>query len=374
MLGLPPLWPEDLLLTDEMDPLGCASLGCDSLEILWLSAATNEMFHLHEAGCETALLSSTTFGRWIDCIEAAWQRGVATITFSTSGSTGVAKRSRQPFTHLQQEVAFLVETFSSRRHLVCLTPAHHIYGFLFGVMLADALGDFDQSSRGSLEALAQMLRPGDLVVTSPAYWQWLDRTISVWPEDVEGVTSTGFCSPILIESLLHKGLTAMTEIYGSTETAGVGLRKGPAERYRFMPYWRPNAREHPGDPLQLTSSLGRQVSLMDTLQIHEDGTFTVTGRRDGAVQVGGTNVFPLRVAALLDSQPGVKSAAVRLMRAAEGDRLKAFIVPEDGEDEEALLQTLQRWSALNLAVAERPRAFRFGPDLPVNPLGKATDW
>lgn len=373
-LDLPSLWTEDLLLAYETDSLGCASLGCDSLEILWLSAATNEMFHLHEAGCEAALLSSTTFGQWIDCVEAAWQRGVATITFSTSGSTGVAKRCTQPFTHLQLEAAFLTETFSNRRHVVCLTPAHHIYGFLFGAMLGDALGDFDQSSRGSLEAMARMLHPGDLVVASPAYWQWLDRTISVWSEDIEGVTSTGFCSPILIESLLHNGLTGMTEIYGSTETAGIGLRKWPAEHYCFMPFWRPNARKDTSDPLQLTSSLGRQVSLMDTLQIHKDGTFAVMGRRDAAVQVGGTNVFPLRIAALLNSQPGVKSAVVRLMRVAEGERLKAFIVPEDGEDEEALLQTLQCWSALNLAVAERPKAFRFGVTLPVNQLGKAADW
>ena len=372
-LGLASPWPEDLLLAGHA-PLECASLGCDSLEILWLSAATNEMFHLHEAESDSDLLDANTFGQWIDCVEAAWLHGVETVTFSTSGSTGVPKRCAQSFAHLQLEVAFLAELFSRRRKVLCLTPAHHIYGFLFGAMLADALGDLEHPSCGTLESLARTLRPGDLVVASPAYWHWLDRTISIWPEDVEGVTSTGACPAVLIESLLSKGLSGMTEIYGSTETSGVGVRKWPAERYRLMPHWISTLRVNGGDALQLTSSLGRQVSLMDTVEVDEEDTFIVVGRKDSAVQVGGTNVFPSRVAALIGARPGVKSAAVRLMRASEGNRLKAFVVPEGDEDEGALLLALQSWIALNLTVAERPTAIQFGAALPVTQLGKDADW
>jgi long-chain acyl-CoA synthetase len=363
-----------MVLSNAIDSPGDASLGCDSLELLWLTAAVNEMFHLHEAGCESDLLGAKTFGQWIDGVEAAWQRGVATITFSTSGSTGVPKRCPQTFSHLQLETAFLAELFSSSRRVVCLTPGHHIYGFLFGAMLADAVGGLNPSACGSLELLTRMFHPGDLVVSSPAYWHWLNRTISRWPEEIEGVTSTGPCSPMLIESLVANGLSGMTEIYGSTETGGVGFRKWPAERFHFMPHWSSKVREGPNDPLQLISTLGRRISLMDDLQMDEEGAFVVVGRRDDAVQVGGTNVFPVRIAALLGSQPGVKSAAVRPMRATEGDRLKAFIVPEEGEDEEALLQALQRWSAENLSVAERPAAIRFGTIVPLNELGKSTDW
>jgi 4-coumarate--CoA ligase (photoactive yellow protein activation family) len=228
--------------------------------------------------------------------------------------------------------------------------------------------------RGSLESLVQKLSPGDLVVASPAYWHWLDRTMSVWPEDFEGVTATAACPPVLIESLLQKGLQGMTEIYGSTETSGVGVRKWPAERYHLMPHWRPSVLVSSSDPLQLTSSLGRQTCLMDTVEINIDGTFAVVGRRDAAVQVGGTKVFPSRVATLLGSQPGVNSAAVRLMRPTEGYRLKAFVVPQVGEDEEALLLALQSWIALNLSVAERPTAIQFGDGLPLTQLGKDADW
>lgn len=372
--GLASPWPEDMLLGGHATGAQCGSLGCDSLEMLWLSAATNEMFHLHEAGCETDLLGAKTFGQWIDCIEAAWRQGVNSVTFSTSGSTGVPKRCPQPFSHLQLEVAFLADLFSNRRHVLCFTPVHHIYGFLFGAMLADAVGDAEHPSCGSLESLIRMLGPGDLVVCSPAYWQWLSQTISLWPEDVQGVTSTEACALELIKTLLHKGLTGMTEIYGSTETSGIGVRAWPAERYRLMPHWIPIGPDDCGDPLQLTSSLGRQVSLMDSVEIDEDGTFVVAGRRDAAVQVGGTNVFPLKIAALMGSRPGVKSVGVRLMRPTEGNRLKAFVVPEVGEDEEALLLALESWIALHLTVAERPKAIRFGIALPLTHLGKDADW
>ncbi len=372
--GLASAWPENLLLAGSADALECPSLGCDSLEVLWLSAAMNEMFHLHEAGGNADLLAAKTFGQWIDQVEAAWRSGVNAVTFSTSGSTGVPKHCTQPFAHLQLETAFLANLFSSRKHVLCLTPAHHIYGFLFGAMLADALGDTGGHAGSCLESVARMLQSGDVVVSSPAYWQWLSQTISLWPDDVVGVMSTGSCSPNLIASLLDRGLSAMTEIYGSTETAGVGIREWPAERFRLMPHWVADAPKDSGDPLRLTSSLGRSVSLMDTVEMDQDGAFIVVARRDAAVQVAGTNVFPARIAALLRSQPGVKNAAVRMMRATEGNRLKAFIVPEVGENEEALCLALQSWSDLNLAVAERPKSIRFGVALPLTPLGKGADW
>jgi acyl-coenzyme A synthetase/AMP-(fatty) acid ligase len=166
----------------------------------------------------------------------------------------------------------------------------------------------------------------------------------------------------------------MTEIYGSTETSGVGVRKWPAERYRLMPHWSSTLRVDNGDALQLTSSLGRKVSLMDAVEVDDADTFIVVGRRDSAVQVGGTNAFPSRVAALLGARPGVQSAAVRLMRATEGNRLKAFVVPEAGEDEGGLLFALQSWISLNLPVAERPMAIQFGAALPLTRLGKDADW
>jgi acyl-coenzyme A synthetase/AMP-(fatty) acid ligase len=114
---------------------------------------------------------------------------------------------------------------------------------------------------------------------------------------------------------------------------------------------------------------------MDGLLVEGERRFTVGARADGAVQVGGVNVHPAAVAARLAQHPGVRDAAVRLMRPDEGSRLKAFVVPIDpAADPEPLRAALAAWIDAQLPAAERPRALSFGAELPRNPMGKPADW
>jgi len=95
---------------------------------------------------------------------------------------------------------------------------------------------------------------------------------------------------------------------------------------------------------------------------------------DGSVQVGGTNVYPARITALLVAQPGIAAATVRLMRPEEGHRLKAFIVSDSELSPETLRERLEAWIEAHLAAVERPKALTFGPSLPVDAHGDASDW
>lgn len=358
-------------------PLGGASaagLGCDSLELLWLAAAVNETFHLHEAALDDDLSGASTFGGWLDCVEAAWASGVASITFSTSGSTGRPKRCVHAAETLQAETAFLADLFRGRRRIVSLVPAHHIYGFLFTAMLPDRLGieRLDAANLG-VGHLSRELAPGDLVVTFPERWHWLERSLRSWPEDVEGVVSTAPCPPELIAALCERGLATMTEVYGSSETAGLGVRRRPESSYRLMPRWRFAEPFDPEAP-EVLDRTGERVTLPDRIVRHGRDGFELAGRRDGAVQVGGVNVFPEHVAALLRSRPNVRDAAVRLMRPEEGTRIKAFVVPKPGIDAVQLRADLRTWIEAELPAAERPIAITFGSELPTGPMGKPFDW
>ena len=101
----------------------------------------------------------------------------------------------------------------------------------------------------------------------------------------------------------------------------------------------------------------------------------MVGRRDGAVQVGGTNVHLAQVRAALLRHPAVADAAVRPMRPEEGSRLKAYVVPHaDAPPEDALRRALTEHVTARLSPPERPRAFTFGPALPRDEIGKAADW
>ena len=165
----------------------------------------------------------------------------------------------------------------------------------------------------------------------------------------------------------------MTEIYGSTETAGVGWRTWPDTDFQLMPQWTLESTSDTGETL-LRQSSGAQAQVMDRLAWDGPRRFRVAGRVDGAVQVGGVNVFPEKVAALLRGHPGISQAAVRLMRPDEGGRLKAFVVPEPGTHSEALRPELEALCLRDLSPEERPKAITFGEGLPRNELGKLQDW
>ena len=368
--GLPPVWPDSLPIGGP----GADGLGCDSLETLWLAAAVNEMFHLHEAGVETYLPGAATFGDWIDQVEAAWRSGVASITVTTSGTTGQPKRCPHALDALLTEAAYLGRLFRDRRRVVSLMPAHHVYGVLFAALLPDALAvpQVDASSLGASE-VARILAPGDLVATFPERWQWLERSLPGWPENTAGVVSTAPCPPSLIAALLGRGLSGMTEVYGSSETAGVAVRQWPDAAYTLMPHWEFAAPLDDEAP-EIIHRSGKNVGLPDRIRSSEGRRFCLAGRRDGAVQVGGMNVHPDRVSARMRGCPGVREALVRLMRPDEGARLKVYVVPEDGVDLTALRDFLSDWVQAELPVAERPTAITFGSELPTNILGKQSDW
>lgn len=367
---LPPAWPDDLRIGS-----GTAQgLGCDSLETLWLAAAVNEMFHLHEAGDEDELLTDATFGAWIDIVQAAWLSGVASVTFTSSGTSGPSKRYAHTGDALRTEAAFLGGLFRDRRRVVSLVPPHHAYGFLFAALLPDVLGveHVDATTLGPA-AIARSLAPGDLFVTFPDRWRWLARSLSTWPQDVAGVVSTAPCPPDLIADLCEYGLSAMTEVYGSSETAGVAVRRWPEASYTLMPHWHfvePIGEDGP----EIVHRSGRFVALPDRIRPRDGRRFELAGRWDGAVQVGGINVYPERIAERLRGRPGVCEAVVRPMHPAEGNRLKAFVVPEAQADPTVLRTELYVWIDAELTAAERPTAITFGPRLPTGMLGKSADW
>ena len=163
----------------------------------------------------------------------------------------------------------------------------------------------------------------------------------------------------------------MIEIYGASETAGIGFRRDAADAFALLPRWQRGIDE---DTL-IELETGNQYPLSDHLKWTGATHFQPLGRRDGAIQVGGINVFPGSIAERLQQLPNIAAAAVRLMSPAEGTRLKAFIVPSDNSiTPDELAAFLHTWCAKHLSAAERPKAFSFGPALPRNATGKLCDW
>jgi long-chain acyl-CoA synthetase len=354
-----------------------ADLGVDSLELMGLATSLAEALHLHESGIEDYLLARRTVGEWVEIAHAGLAQFDERLTFRTSGSSGVPKPCVHALATLRQETAHLAWLFPGRRRILSAVPAHHIYGFLFTVLLPQDLHLAESAVidiRGSTPAwLARGAQAGDLVVGHPDFWQAVGRAVPALPPDVVGVTSTAPCPDHVSEAVEATGLARLVHVYGASETAGIASRDSHRAPYELFPYWR---LEGEGALVRRLPQGGEQAfQLQDRLEPESDRFFRVAGRRDEAVQVGGINVFTARVREVLCRHPAVADAAVRLMTPEEGTRLKAFVVPKDGiETDDELMKRLRAWIDQELSAAERPKAIRFGERLLVRAAGKLADW
>jgi long-chain acyl-CoA synthetase len=368
-------WPPELDLA--------ADLGADSLELLGLATAVEQALAV---GCigEERVLAHPRLDAWVDAVAGGLPDAGEAVGFRTSGSSGTPKTCSHALADLEQEAAVLAGLFAGTRRIVGLVPSHHIYGLLFTVLLPralelapDAVADLRGVSPGGV---ARRLRPGDLVVAYPDFWEAFSPVAGALPYGVSGVSSTAPCPDEVARAVIAAGMTRLVQVYGSSETAGVGWREDPDQDYRLFPYW--ETKQHAAGTAEAGEVLTRvradgsraDYPLQDKLAWSAPGRFRPAGRIDHAVQVGGVNVFPGYVADVLRMHPEVAEAAVRPMRPDEGRRLKAFVVPREGSEAAALRARLGAWTAERLSAPERPAAYSFGPALPRQASGKLSDW
>lgn len=356
-----------------------SDLGLDSLERVALASALTEAIHLHEVGIEDRLLISPTIGDWITVAREGLEAWHATLTFRTSGSAGDPKRCKHALSHLWQEVDTLSSLFGGRRRVLSAVRSHHIYGFLFTVLMPRRLtlpGSelVDLRHRAPTSVVAE-LRDGDLVVGYPDFWRAIARAGRPLPGGVIGISSTAPCPADVARDLRSLGLDTLVELYGSSETAGVGVRSSAADPYTLLPFWQRVEDDATVLVRLAPDGVATMYHVQDRLEWTDDRRFRSAGRIDEAVQVAGVNVFPAAVRRVLMEHPDVRDAAVRRMSADPLSRLKAFVVPREGRVGDALFHAeLEAWVASRLTTPERPRAFSFGDAIPVGPLGKVADW
>jgi acyl-CoA synthetase (AMP-forming)/AMP-acid ligase II len=105
--------------------------------------------------------------------------------------------------------------------------------------------------------------------------------------------------------------------------------------------------------------------------LDSDGYLAILGRIKELIIVGGTNVTPGEVEAVLETDTGVaECAVVGLPDPDLGERIAACIVPRPGENASLLEQRLRVKSEQDLASYKRPRVYHFLDAIPRNAMGK----
>ncbi len=102
-----------------------------------------------------------------------------------------------------------------------------------------------------------------------------------------------------------------------------------------------------------------------------DNYLSINGRMKELIIVGGTNVTPGEVEAVLETQAGVRECAVAGVPDADlGEKVAAFVVPQADQDATALESHLRKRAEQDLAPYKRPRLYRFLAEIPRNSMGK----
>jgi 4-coumarate--CoA ligase (photoactive yellow protein activation family) len=320
--------------------------------LLQVAGRVSQFFRLNEIGIDDYLLRGDRLGDWVDLIADNRPEGSG-FALRTSGTTGEQKEVLHSEEGLLTEVDALLELFSGIRRVVAFVPPHHIYGLLFTVFLPE---------RGSVELCdaayrwkrsAFDLRAGDMVVSQPERWRYLDTLLGSVPAGVQGVSSTSVLDAQTWRSLLSRGFDTITEVYGSTETGGIGYRTNPDAPFTLLPHLE---RDTAG-----SITVGRSggsgaggddpLPLQDALRWHDERRFSLAGRKDGALQIGGHSVSPTEVARSLESCELVARANVWPW---EG-RIGATVVPTDRTLAEAhVRERVLEWAQTHLPSHARP--------------------
>jgi 4-coumarate--CoA ligase (photoactive yellow protein activation family) len=299
--------------------------------------------------------ASETLGAIGDAATRSAALRLERLSFAAAGGSG---ETEHPADRVFMDAAAAANLLYGRRRLLSLVAPHGLIGFMLSTLAPNLLRiPALDARRMSPEELTSALAFGDVVVATPSLWRYLIAQGVAAPDNTMAVF---FGEPMSLEQsagIRKAGFGAQREIYGSTETGLVGWRDTPSDPFALFDHWRRD-----GEGLVRTTPSGDEVALapMDVIVWEGERRFRLGGRRDGAVQIGGVNVFPDRIATIIASHAAVSACTVHVAGQAEGgDRLVAMIALAAGAPTESVARSIDLWCRARLRPHERPRVYNF---------------
>jgi acyl-CoA synthetase (AMP-forming)/AMP-acid ligase II len=329
------------------------------------------------------------------------------VVILTSGTTGTPKGAARPQSDSVEPAAALFSKIplKARQPTMIAAPMFHSWGFAHFVLSLPLLSTlilrrkFDPEE--TLKAVA--LHRASALVVVPVM---LQRILELPPStiaryDVSCLKVIAVSGSVLPGDLATRVMDTFGEVlynlYGSTEVAWATIATPEDLRAAQGTAGRPplgtvvklldeNGHEVPrgevgrifvANEFQFegyTDGGGKEVvrGMMrtgDVGRLDSAGRLFVDGRDDEMIVSGGENVFPREVEDLLAGHEGIEEVAVVGVADDEfGQRLKAFVVPRNGDHLSA--EDIQAYVKENLARFKVPREVVFVDQLPRNATGK----
>ncbi|KQO44359.1 acyl-CoA synthetase family protein [Pseudomonas chengduensis] len=321
------------------------------------------------------------------------------VTLCTSGSSGEPKLIDKSLAQLANEVEALERLWGQnlgQATILGSVACQHIYGLLFRLLWPLCAGrpvyrralpfpeDLQQASlaiaRGSASVASAVActAPGFAWVASPALLKRMGDNLD-WSalSCVKQVFSSGGALPSEAAESLHERLGQWpTEIYGSSETGGIGWRQGDTA-------WQP----FPGVELSLdeTGALriaspylpaGHIEQSADAAEIGADGRFVLRGRLDRIIKLEEKRIsLPMLEQALI-SHDWVTDARLGVIQEGRAFLGAVLALSPNGvhvlrnQGRRSVTETLRRHLAEHCETIALPRRWRLLLELPYSSQGK----
>lgn len=210
-------------------------------------------------------------------------------------------------------------------------PSYTIYGFLLTVGLSQKLA---VTVVYPSNIIWQNLSGRPLVVATPFHWQLLLLSLPHQSIKCLGVFAAAPLYDGLYCSIELKGIT-IVDLYGSTETSGIGYRLSSTEQFRLYPYWQLSDQEEKVHDQQNNNI----YPLMDHVKKTGAHNFVLLGRKDKQVNIAGKLVDLTEVHDLITTLANVKECLVST-KAIEGNLLfqAELVLNDDSEHERQLIK------------------------------------
>ena len=300
---------------------------------------------------------------------------LAAIVF-TSGSTGTPvpfKKTWGLLARCIQNGAPRLGLADGRSHAIIGTvPGQHMYGFESTVLLALLSGNAFSAERpfypADVAAAVKLVPRPRALVTTPIHLRTLLSSEVEFPPVDLVVSATAPLSQELAREVEEKYRTSLLEIYGSTETGQIAIRRtAETAAWRLWPGVRLNVSND--QVVAYGGHIEQLTPMCDLIEITGEDEFLLHGRTADLVNVAGKRSSFGYLNAQLNSIPGVVDGAFFLREGLTGStgvaRLGAVVVAP-GLSVAALTEHLRQ----RIDPVFLPRPLLMVEQLPRNATGK----
>ncbi len=282
---------------------------CDSLGLVSLAIAVGNYFGVHYSGLEENLIRYPDFESWVEIVHDSLKSYSNGITFRTSGTTGEPKEIFHSFDALEQEAIFLASLFADSQKIAAFVRPHHIYGFLYTIALPKYLKTKVSFHEPLPTNAFYAIASDSLLISTPVLYKQIVQINKKFTSNIVAVSSTEPLPKELSLELKAKGVQKTVEIYGSSETLGVGYKEDEEDYFTLFDYLQKDGLKN----------------LQDKLLWNGERLFCVDARLDANVKHRGYLINLEKLQQILNTLDGVNECELVFTKG----EIVAFIQPSN---------------------------------------------